>query len=193
VLTGEQILSICAKVMKDEGRLANNVVVSTIMSNIGLRIALEELGIEHVTTKVGDRYVLEEMLARGACIGGEGSGHMIFLDHHTTGDGIITALMVVSSMKKAGEPLSELAKLMKVFPQRLINVDVRDKPPIEAVPEIVAAVEHVERILGDVGRVLVRYSGTQPMCRVMVEGPTYEETEKYCGEIAEVVRKKLAG
>jgi phosphoglucosamine mutase len=193
VLTGDQILSICAKVMKDEGRLANNVVVSTVMSNIGLRVALKELGIEHVTTKVGDRYVLEEMLARGARIGGEGSGHMIFLDHHTTGDGIITALMVVSSMKKAGEPLSELAKLMKVFPQRLINVDVRDKPPIEAVPEIVAAVEHVERILGDVGRVLVRYSGTQPMCRVMVEGPTYEETEKYCGEIAEVVRKKLAG
>jgi phosphoglucosamine mutase len=191
VLTGDQMLSICAKVMKDGGQLANNMVVSTVMSNIGLGLVLRELGVEHVTTKVGDRYVLKEMLAKGACIGGEGSGHMIFLDHHTTGDGIITALMVVSAMKRAGQPLSELAKLMKVFPQRLINVEVKNKPPIETLPEIVAAVEHVERILGDVGRVLVRYSGTQPMCRVMVEGPTNEETDKYCGEIAEVVRKKL--
>jgi len=191
VLTGEQILSICVKVMKDEGRLANNVVVSTVMSNIGLGLALKGLGIEHVTTKVGDRYVLKEMLARGACIGGEGSGHMIFLEHHTTGDGIVTALSVVSAMKKAARPLSELAKLVKVFPQRLINVGVKDKPSIETVPEIVAAIEHVEKILGDVGRVLVRYSGTQPMCRVMVEGPTHEETERYCREIAGVVREKL--
>ncbi len=193
VLSGDQIISICAKVMKDEGRLANNLVVSTVMSNIGLGLALSGLGIEHVTTKVGDRYVLREMLARGARIGGEGSGHLIFLDHHTTGDGIISALMVVSAMKRAGKPISQLAKLMKVFPQRLINVEVKDKPPIETVPEIVAAIEHVEKILGNVGRVLVRYSGTQPMCRVMVEGPTHEETEEYCSEIAQVVREKLAG
>jgi phosphoglucosamine mutase len=191
VLTGEQILSICANVMKDEGQLANNVVVSTVMSNIGLGLALRELGIEHVTTKVGDRYVLKEMLARGARIGGEGSGHMIFLDHHTTGDGIITALTVVGAMKKAGKPLSELGKLVKIFPQHLINVGVKDKPSIDTVPEIVAAIEHTEKILGDVGRVLVRYSGTQAMCRVMVEGPTHEETERCCREIAEVVRKKL--
>ena len=193
VLSGDQILSVCAKVMKDEGRLANNLVVSTVMSNIGLGLALSGLGIEHVTTKVGDRYVLREMLARGARIGGEGSGHMIFLDHHTTGDGIISALMVVSAMKREGKPISQLAKLMKVFPQRLINIEVKYKPPIETVPEIVAAIEHVEKILGNVGRVLVRYSGTQPMCRVMVEGPTHEETEEYCGEIAQVVREKLAG
>jgi phosphoglucosamine mutase len=191
VLTGEQILSICANVMKDEGQLANNVVVSTVMSNIGLGLALRELGIEHVTTKVGDRYVLKEMLDRGARIGGEGSGHMIFLDHHTTGDGIITALSVVGAMKKAGKPLSELGKLVKIFPQHLINVGVKDKPSIDTVPEIVAAIEHTEKILGDVGRVLVRYSGTQAMCRVMVEGPTHEETERCCREIAEVVRKKL--
>ncbi len=193
VLSGDQIISICAKVMKDEGRLANNLVVSTVMSNIGLGLALSGLGIEHVTTKVGDRYVLREMLARGARIGGEGSGHLIFLDHHTTGDGIISALMVVSAMKRAGKPISQLAKLMKVFPQRLINIEVKDKLPIETVPEIVAAIEHVEKILGNVGRVLVRYSGTQPMCRVMVEGPTHEETEEYCSEIAQVVREKLAG
>jgi phosphoglucosamine mutase len=191
VLTGDQVLAICAKVMKEQGRLANNLVVSTVMSNIGLGIALKGLGIEHVTTRVGDRYVLKEMLARGACIGGEDSGHMIFLDYHTTGDGIMTALRLVSAMKRAGKPLSDLAKLMKVFPQRLINVDVKDKPPMERVPEIFAAVGHVEKILGDGGRVLVRYSGTQPLCRVMVEGPTREETEKYCREIAGVVREKL--
>ncbi len=191
ILTGDQMLCICAKVMKDRGQLANNVVVSTVMSNIGLGLALKELGIEHVTTQVGDKYVLQEMLARGGCIGGEGSGHMIFLDHHTTGDGIITALKVISCMNRAGSPLSELARVMKVFPQRLINVEVKDKPRIEKVPDIVAAVEHVENALVDRGRVLVRYSGTQPMCRVMVEGPTHEETEKYCSRIAEVVREKL--
>jgi phosphoglucosamine mutase len=191
VLTGGQILAICAKAMKDEGRLSNNLVVSTVMSNIGLGLALSEFGIELVTTQVGDRYVLREMLSRGASIGGEDSGHMIFLDHHNAGDGIITAMKLVSATKRTGKPLSELAKLMKVFPQRLINVEVKDKRPIETVPEIVAAVERVEKILENRGRVLVRYSGTQPMCRVMVEAPTQEETEKYCSEIAEVVRREL--
>jgi phosphoglucosamine mutase len=191
VLTGGQVLVICAKAMKDEGRLADNLVISTVMSNIGLELALKEAGIQLVTTQVGDRYVLREMLARGACIGGEDSGHMIFLDHHNAGDGIITAIKLVSAMKSTGKPLSELAKFMRVFPQRLINVEVKNMPPIEAVPEIVGVVEDVERILGDSGRVLVRYSGTQPMCRVMVEGPTDEETEKYCRKIAEVVRREL--
>ncbi|MES0363405.1 MAG: phosphoglucosamine mutase, partial [Desulfobacteria bacterium] len=191
VLTGGQILVICAKVMKEEGRLANNRVISTVMSNIGLGLALREFGIDLVTTQVGDRYVLREMLARGASIGGEDSGHMIFLDHHNAGDGIITAIKLVSAMKKTGKPLSELARLMKVFPQRLINVEVKDKRPVEGVPEIVAVVERVERILGDGGRVLVRYSGTQPLCRVMVEGPTHEETESHCREIAEIIRKQL--
>ncbi len=191
ILTGGQISVICAKFLKDEGRLANNVVVSTVMSNIGLRLALEDLGIELVTTCVGDKHVLQEMLARGACMGGEDSGHMILLDYHRTGDGILTALMVVNAMKRAGKPLSELAKLMKVFPQCLVNVTVKDKPPIGAVPEIVAMIGHVEKILGDGGRVLVRYSGTQPLCRVMVEGPTHEETEKHCRKIADVVREQL--
>jgi phosphoglucosamine mutase len=191
VLTGGQILVICAKVMKEEGRLANNRVISTVMSNIGLGLALRKLGIDLVTTQVGDRYVLREMLARGASIGGEDSGHMLFLDHHNAGDGIITAIKLVSAMKKTGKPLSELARLMKVFPQRLINVEVKDKRPIEGVPEVVAVVERVERILGDGGRVLVRYSGTQPLCRVMVEGPTHEETESHCREIAEIIRKQL--
>ncbi len=190
-VTGDQILALCAKEMKDRGRLRNNLAVSTVMSNIGLGLALKGWGIEHVTTQVGDRYVLQEMMVRGASLGGEDSGHMIFLDEHTTGDGIITALQIVRAMKSTGSRLSELAKLVEIFPQRMINVEVKDKPPIETVPEIASAIERVETILGDVGRVLVRYSGTQPMCRVMVEGPSHEETEKYCSEIAQVVKKKL--
>ena len=191
VLTGDQIMAICAKEMKKEGTLNNNLVVCTVMSNIGFGIALKELGIEQKATKVGDRYVLEEMQAKGSVIGGEESGHIIFLDHHTTGDGIITALQVLAAMKKAQKPLSELAQVMKVFPQKLINIDVKSKPELSAIPEIQQIIEGVEKQLGDKGRVLVRYSGTQNMCRVMVEGPTDEETEKYCRHIVDVIQKKL--
>lgn len=193
VMTGDRILAICAASMKKEGVLTNNLVVRTVMSNIGLGLAFESLGIDSVMTGVGDRYVIEEMQARGASIGGEDSGHLIFLQHHTTGDGIITALQVVAAMKKEGKPLSELAKIMKVFPQMLINVNVRSRPEIETVPEIMKAIRDVERRLGGEGRVLVRYSGTQNMCRVMVEGPTPEETERGCREIAAVVDKTLNG
>jgi phosphoglucosamine mutase len=191
VLTGDQIMAICAKEMKKEGTLNNNLVVCTVMSNIGFSIALKELGIEQEATKVGDRYVLEEMQAKGSVIGGEESGHIIFLDHHTTGDGIITALQVLAAMKKSQKPLSELAQVMKVFPQKLINIDVKSKPELSTIPEIRQGIEGVEEELGDKGRVLVRYSGTQNMCRVMVEGPTHEETEKYCRQIVDVIRKKL--
>jgi len=191
VLTGDQIMAICAKEMKKEGTLNNNLVVCTVMSNIGFGVALKELGIEQETTKVGDRYVLEEMQAKGSIIGGEESGHIIFLDHHTTGDGIITALQVLAAMKKAKKPLSELAHVMKVFPQKLTNIDVNSKPELSTIPEINQVIKGVEEQLGDKGRVLVRYSGTQNMCRVMVEGPTNEETEKYCGQIAGVLREKL--
>ncbi len=191
VLTGDRIIAICAASMKKEGALTNNLVVRTVMSNIGLGLALESLGIDSVMTGVGDRYVIEEMQARGASLGGEDSGHLIFLHHHTTGDGIITALQLAAAMKKEGKPLSELAKIMKVFPQMLINVDVKSRPEIETAPEIMAAIRDVERRLGSQGRVLVRYSGTQNMCRVMVEGPTPEETERFCREIAQVVDKTL--
>ena len=190
-MTGDRILAICAASMKKEGVLTNNLVVRTVMSNIGLGLAFESLGIDSVMTGVGDRYVIEEMQARGASIGGEDSGHLIFLQHHTTGDGIITALQVAAAMKKEGKPLSELAKIMKVFPQMLINVNVKSRPEIETAPEIMTAIREVERRLGDQGRVLVRYSGTQNMCRVMVEGPTPEETERCCREIAEVVDNTL--
>jgi phosphoglucosamine mutase len=191
VLTGDQIIAICANVMKKDGALTNNLVVRTVMSNIGLSVALKNMQVDSVMTKVGDRYVLEEMQAKGGALGGEDSGHIIFLQHHTTGDGILTALQVLSAMKKEGKPLSELAKIMNVFPQSLINVDTKSRPEISTVPELVSVIKSVEQKLGDRGRVLVRYSGTQNMCRVMVEGPTKEETLEYCKQIADVVRAKL--
>jgi phosphoglucosamine mutase len=191
ILTGDQVLAICANVMKKEGILTNNLVVRTLMSNRGLSVALQSLQIDSIMTKVGDRYVLEEMQARGASLGGENSGHMIFRQHHTTEDGIITALQIAAAMQKEGKPLSELAKIMKVFPQVLINVTVKSQPEIATVPEIVTAIREVETKLGNRGRVLVRYSGTQNICRIMVEGPTQEETSRCCREIAEVADKRL--
>ena len=192
VLTGDRMLAICSAILKREGKLKNNLVVRTVMSNLGLSVAFQGLGIDSVFAQVGDRFVLEEMLAHGAIIGGEDSGHLIFLQHHTTGDGLITALQVMAAMKKEDKPLSELARIMTVFPQKLINIDVKRKPEIETVPEIMAAIKQVEKKLGNKGRVLVRYSGTQSMCRVMVEGPTKKETETYCRQIADVVKKILA-
>lgn len=191
VLTGDRMLAICSILLKKEGRLKNNIVVRTVMSNLGLTVAFQEREIDSVFAQVGDRFVLEEMLARGAVIGGEDSGHLIFLEHHTTGDGLITALQVLAAMKKQDRPLSELASVMNVFPQLLINIDVKRKPEIETVPEIMAAIKKAEEALGDKGRVLVRYSGTQNMCRVMVEGPTKKETETHCRAIADVVKKIL--
>ncbi len=191
VLTGDQILAICARMMKKEGTLTNNLVVRTVMSNIGLGVALEEMGVNSVMTNVGDRNVLEEMRTKGAAIGGEDSGHLIFLEHHTTGDGIITALQVLTAMKREGKLLSDLATVMTVYPQELINIDVKARPDLSTVPEIAKAIKGAEDAMGNRGRVLVRYSGTQNMCRVMVEGPTKEETVKHCERIAEVVRKKL--
>ncbi len=191
-ITGDQILIICAGILKEEGRLKNDLLVSTIMSNLGLRVACKKYGFKHHASKVGDRYVLEDMLRLGGIIGGEDSGHMIFIDHHTTGDGILTAMQLIAAMLKTGKPLSELAGMMDVYPQKLINVNVERKPDITTVPEIVAAIQQIESELGDDGRVLVRYSGTQNMCRVMIEGSTTEVTEKYCIHLAEVVKAALS-
>ena len=124
-------------------------------------------------------------------LGGEDSGHIIFLEHHTTGDGILTALQLLAIMKRTGKPLSELGNVMQVFPQVLINIDVREKPELETIPEVASVIEEVEKALADQGRVLVRYSGTQNMCRVMVEGPTEEDTKKYAEKIAGVVKSNL--
>jgi len=190
-ITGDQILIICAKALKDQGRLKNDLLVSTVMSNLGLTFACKKYGFKHHASKVGDRYVLEDMQRLGSVIGGEESGHMIFLDHHTTGDGILTALQLIAAMIKENKPLSELARMMEVFPQKLINVPVKSKPDISTVPQVVAAIKQTEAELGDRGRVLVRYSGTQNACRVMVEGPTDELTGKYCRQIADAVKAAL--
>ena len=190
-INGDQILLICAKMLKEQGKLNNNLLVSTIMSNLGLRIACKRYGFKNHASKVGDRYVLEDMIRMGSVIGGEESGHTIFLDHHTTGDGIVTAMQLIAAMVRSGKPLSELAGMMDIYPQKLINVDVKSKPEISAIPQIAKAIKKAERELGEKGRVLVRYSGTQNMCRVMVEGPSDGITEKYCKEIADIVRKSI--
>jgi len=190
-ITGDQLLIICANMLKKEGRLKNNFLVTTVMSNLGLRLACKKYGFEHHAAKVGDRYVLEDMLRLGATIGGEDSGHMIFLDHHTTGDGILAAMQLVAAMAQSGKPLSELARQMEIFPQRLINVEVISKPDIATLPRVIAAIRQAEAELGEEGRVLVRYSGTENLCRVMVEGPSDAVTEKYSKQIADIVKSEL--
>lgn len=190
-ITGDQILVICANQLKAEGKLANDLLVSTVMSNLGLTIACEEHGYKHFASKVGDRYVLEDMRRLGATLGGEDSGHVIFLNHHTTGDGELTALQLVATMLRTGKPLSELARAMDVYPQVLINVDVARKPGLDTIPEITEAIEQTETELAGKGRVLVRYSGTQNMCRVMVEGPSEDVTRVHAERIADVVRTAL--
>jgi phosphoglucosamine mutase len=191
VLSGDQIMAICAKDMLQKGMLKNNIVVSTVMSNLGFGKALKDLGVDYYTTQVGDRYVMEKMISLDAVLGGEDSGHMIFRDTHTTGDGLMAALKLVDAMRSAGQKLSELSEIMTVYPQELINVDVGSKPALETIPEVAKAIARVETKLGTQGRVLVRYSGTQLKCRVMVEGPTASETSAYAQEIAQVVRTAL--
>ncbi len=188
VLTGDQAMAVCAVHMKQAGRLAGNRVVATVMSNMGLKIALKKQGIHLFLAQVGDRHVMEMMKSEGAVLGGEDSGHTLFLDRHTTGDGILSALQLLEAMRSASKPLSELAGIMSVFPQVLINVPVSEKPDIETVAGIRDVVGQVETRLGDEGRVLIRYSGTQPLCRVMVEGPSQKETRTFAEQIAEKVR-----
>ena len=157
-LTGDQTLVICANVLKRENKLSNDLVVCTVMSNLGLRFAAKKHGFKLHTSKVGDRYVLEDMLRLGGVIGGEDSGHTIFLQHHKTGDGIISAMQLIAAMIKEARPMSELAAQMDVFPQELINVPVTHKPEIATRPKIVAAIKQAEAELGDTGRVLVRHA-----------------------------------
>ncbi len=191
IVNGDKIIAICAKKLKEEGKLKNNTVVTTVMSNLGLSVAFKEMDIKNVTTKVGDRYVLEEMIKNDSIIGGEDSGHIIFKEYHTTGDGILTALQLLSVMKKDKKTLSELTKVMKTFPQVLINIKVKRKAPLEEIPELKSVIAEVERELADRGRVLVRYSGTQSVCRVMLEGPNKSDTERLADKIVKVVEDKL--
>ena len=191
-ITGDRILAICAKHAKEEGSLDNNLVVSTVMSNIGLSKLLHSLEIGHLITDVGDREVLKKMAESGAVMGGEDSGHMIFSRYHTTGDGLLTALRLLYVMVDTGKPLSELASIMKVYPQVLMNVTVDDsRPEFMAIPEIADEIRAVEKALNNNGRVLVRYSGTQPLLRVMVEGPDSHTTNEYCRRICDAIREKM--
>lgn len=191
ILSGDKILAICAILMKKKGILSNNHVVSTVMSNMGLVSLFRERGINHTMSQVGDRYVIQKMIESGAVLGGEDSGHIIFSNHQTTGDGILTALKLIQFMKDESKPLSELGKIMTVFPQVLLNIPVSCKPDIDKVPELDDAIKYVNNILGEKGRVLIRYSGTQPVCRVMVEGESYSETEKLCRFLADKVKEYI--
>lgn len=191
VLSGDKMLAISAIIMKKNELLTNNHVVSTVMSNMGLVSLFKEKGINHTMTQVGDRYVMQEMIKTGSVIGGEDSGHIIFSNYQTTGDGILTALKLIQFMKEESKPLSELGKIITVYPQVLINIHVSRKPEIDCVPELANTVKQVENILKEKGRVLVRYSGTQSICRVMVEGPDKEETTRLCQYIADKVRQTI--
>ena len=188
-ITGDHVMTICARMYKELGLLKNNLVVATVMSNFGFFTALKTLGIQEGVSKVGDRYVLEMMQEKKGILGGEESGHVIFLNHHTTGDGIITALQLLWAIKRGGKALSELAKIMTLSPQKIINVNVKDKPPLEKIPELQKSIKEAEAELGDKGRVLIRYSGTQSMCRVMVEGPTQQMTDRLTQTLADMVKK----
>ncbi len=188
-ITGDHVIAICARMYKELGLLKNNLVVTTVMSNFGFFAALKKMGIQDAVSKVGDRYVLEMMQEKGGILGGEESGHVIFLNHHTTGDGIITALQLLWAMKRSGRRLSQLSRIMTLSPQKIINVQVREKPPLDDMDELQRAIQRAQAELGENGRVLVRYSGTQSMCRVMVEGPTDQLTDQLTHILAETVRK----
>jgi phosphoglucosamine mutase len=188
---GDQIMAICSMDMMKQGKLANNTLVSTVMSNMGLDIALRKAGGRVVKTAVGDRYVVEEMRRGGYNLGGEQSGHMIFLDHNTTGDGMISALQLLAIMQRTGKPLSELAQSMTALPQVLVNVRVASRQDINIVPEIARTVKAAEEALADAGRVLIRYSGTEPLLRIMLEGQDEKQITELAQGIADVIDRHL--
>lgn len=190
-VTGDQILAVCAKFMKASGKLKNNLVVSTVMSNLGLKKVLAQLDIGHLIADVGDRNVLAMMRAHDAIIGGEDSGHVIFLDRHTSGDGILTGIRLIETMIASGQPLSELTGIMTVYPQVLKNVPIREKTDIFQIPEIAGRIHDIEKMLNNQGRVLVRYSGTQPLCRVMVEGADEQVIDDYSQQIVDIIQEKI--
>lgn len=193
IIDGDKIMYICATYMKSKGLLNKNTLVTTVMSNLGLYKALKAAQIETKQTRVGDRYVMEEMRAGGYALGGEQSGHIIFLDHATTGDGMLTALQLVSIMKATGKKLSELASGVQVYPQKLINLQVADKFHVTDHPAVAEAIRQVEEEMAGDGRVLVRPSGTEPLIRVMAEAPTEEACSDYVTRIAQVVERELGG
>ena len=188
VLDGDQIMLLCGLHLKEQGKLKENMIVGTVMSNIGFHKAAKELGMQTCSTAVGDRYVLEKMLANGYSIGGEQSGHVIFLDYNSTGDGLLTAVQTLSIMKEKGKSLSELAGLMTKYPQLLVNVRVLTKAGWETNSAIQDVIREAEDELGSNGRILVRPSGTEPLIRVMAEGPDQDQLDELCNRIGDVIR-----
>jgi phosphoglucosamine mutase len=192
IVDGDQIMAVCALAMAERGELAGRRVVVTVMSNLGFHHAMREAGVEVLATPVGDRYVLAEMRRLGVALGGEQSGHVVFLEHATTGDGLLTALTLLGRVRETGQPLGELAKAMTRLPQVLVNVRGVDRGGVAASPGLAAAVAAAEAELGDDGRVLLRPSGTEPLVRVMVEAPTDAKAREVADRLAEVVRRELA-
>ena len=192
VVDGDQIMAIIAVAQKEHGRLAHDTLVATVMSNLGLIRAMEEHGIAVRQTRVGDRYVLEDMSAGGYTLGGEQSGHIVFSDYATTGDGILTGLSLVARMAETGKSLAELAQVMTVFPQILINVKGVDRERLAGDEGVAEAVEAMSAELGDTGRVLLRPSGTEPVVRVMVEAADQATADRVAHQLADVVRERLA-
>ena len=195
VVNGDQVMCICANHLKQQGRLRNNTLVTTIMSNMGLDLALKKLGIQNVKTKVGDRYVLENMLANNHSLGGEQSGHVIFLDYNTTGDGLITALQLLTVIVESKQSLSRLTRIMEVLPQALYGAHVSDarKYDFDTDETIVAAIAALEKKYEGRGRVLVRASGTEPIVRVMIEGPDQHEMDQDVYDLAKLIERRLNG
>ena len=191
ILDGDQILAICAKHLIERNTLRDKTVVATVMSNLGFEVALRRMGGRLVRTPVGDRYVVENMRQNGYNLGGEQSGHMVFLDHGTTGDGVLSALQVLAVMLREGRPLSELKKIMDHYPQKLLNVPVDGKKPMNAVPEIVKLQQDLEQRLGEEGRMVIRPSGTEPVIRVMVEGANREIIEEVAYAMASCIEKHM--
>lgn len=192
VVDGDFIMAICAIYLNNLGKLTNNLIVTTVMTNLGFDLAMRNNGIMVIKTNVGDKYVLEGMINEKSVLGGEQSGHIIFLDHNTTGDGTITALQLMLVMRQTGKKLSELKKIMERLPQVLVNVEVFKKEKLEKAKTVWDVVRRAEEELGDRGRILIRESGTEPLVRVMVESSTSDEAKNIAESLAEVVKKELS-
>ena len=191
VVDGDVVLFLAGSTLKREGKLNGDLVIATVMSNLGLQKALESRGIQMLRTPVGDKYVLEEMLRRGAVLGGEQSGHVIFSQYATTGDGLLTALRILEIIRDSGQTLDALAEEVKTFPQKLVNIRVKHRRPLAELETVQAEIQAAEREFAGSGRVVVRFSGTEPLARVMIEAASDAEVDKWSGRIADAIRAEL--
>jgi phosphoglucosamine mutase len=190
LVDGDGVLLVTGRYLKSTGKLKGNVIVGTTMANLGLERALAQSGLKLVRTAVGDRYVLEEMQRIGANLGGEQSGHILFLDDATTGDGMLTAVKMASLVSITG-PLERLVADLKIFPQKIVNVRVRSKPALDSLPEVAQLLRQAEKTLGDSGRVVLRYSGTEPLARVMVEAEREEDVSRWTESLASALQSSI--